>query len=79
MWLCKLSSTDSGFSYSTSVLVLFWFGIYLEKHATTVSWTNGLSCVWGYRTEWALSEGMQWQISAVSGAVISIPIKTLEH
>lgn len=22
--LCKLSSTDSGFSYSTSVLVLFW-------------------------------------------------------
>lgn len=22
--LCKLSSTDSGFSFSTSVLVLFW-------------------------------------------------------
>ena len=29
--------------------------------------------------EWALSEGMQSWVSAGSVAVISIPIKTLEH
>lgn len=71
--LCKLSSTDSGFSYSTSVLVLFWnlFGETLQP-------------LFPEQMDQAVYEGIKLsehclKASAGSDAVISIPIKTLEH
>lgn len=42
--LCKLSSTDSGFSFSTSVLVLFW-NIFGETLQPLFPEQNGPSCV----------------------------------